>query len=131
VAILATIPAAEADRVRAADRGADALPPEWVPAFDAISLSPVPGDYDAARWTDALAGMEAFCAQWAGRARALGWQGEELFSLHPTAPAARHDKRGLALSLGGGARVESLDDRGADIRTTGGARQRFYRRPGQ
>jgi hypothetical protein len=96
-----------------------------------LSNSSAPGDYGDARWRETLAGMEAFCAQWAGRAGALGWHGEELFSLDPIAPAARHDKRGLALSLCGGARVEAIDSEGADIRTAGGSRLRFYRKARQ
>jgi hypothetical protein len=104
------------------------MPPEWSEAFDAISLSPAPGDYEPSRWQDTLNGMTAFCDEWAARARVLGWQPSEIFSLDPIAPAARVDRRGLALLLGNGARVESIDDRGADIRTHGGARQRFYRR---
>jgi len=43
------------------------------------------------------------------------------------APAARHDKRGLAISLTGGARVVAIDSEGADIETRSGWRQRFYR----
>jgi hypothetical protein len=104
------------------------MPPEWSAAFSAVSLSPVPGDYEPARWQDALDGMRAFCDVWAGRVRALGWQPSEIFSLDPVAPAARVDRRGLGLLLSGGDRVEALDDRGADIRTAGGARQRYYRR---
>jgi hypothetical protein len=113
------------------DRNSSGLPDEYALPMANLSNSHAPGDYEPDKWRDALAGMEAFCAQWAGRARALGWEGEELFSLHPTAPAARHDKRGLALSLGGGARVESIDSEGADIRTPGGSRLRFYRKAGQ
>jgi hypothetical protein len=104
------------------------MPREWAEAFAAIAQSSAPGDFERDRWQDTLDGMLRFSDEWSGRAAALGWRCEEVFGLDLTAPAARVDRRGLALCLGGGAHVESIDDRGADIRTPGGARQRFYRR---
>jgi hypothetical protein len=103
------------------------MPREWAEAFAPIAQSAAPGDFEPKRWQDTLDGMLRFCDEWAGRAAALGWQPSEVFSLDLTAPAARIDRRGLALLLGNGARVESIDSEGADIRTIGGARQRFYR----
>jgi hypothetical protein len=123
----------------AADRGERAaimeheagMPREWAEAFASIAQTSAPGDFEPERWSDILDGMLRFCDEWAGRANALGWQPSEIFGLDLSAPAARVDRRGLALLLGNGARVESIDSEGADIRTSGGARQRFYRKPGQ
>jgi hypothetical protein len=103
------------------------MPREWAEAFAPIAQSPAPGDFEPERWQDILDGMLCFCDEWAGRAAVIGWQPGEIFGLHPTAPAARVDRRGLGLLLGNGARVEAIDNEGADIRTAGGARQRFYR----
>jgi hypothetical protein len=95
-------------------------------AFPGLSGGPLPTETRNREFYASLArrrGPSLWSRFWNLRFRAAG----ELFSLHPTAPAARHDRRGLALSLSGGARVESIDSEGADIRTPGGARQRFYR----
>ena len=91
--------------------------------------SPAPHDYSPGLWIETLAGMDAFCATWAARARALGWRESELFGLDDQAPAARHDKRGLAPSLTGGARVVAIDADGADVEMPSGSHLRFYRRP--
>ena len=47
------------------------------------------------------------------------------------APHARVDRRGLALSLAGGARVVGMDVNGADVQMPSGSHLRFYRTPGQ
>ena len=39
--------------------------------------------------------------RWGDEARALGWVGRDLFSLHPLAPLARYDEMGLVWMLGG------------------------------
>jgi hypothetical protein len=100
-------------------------------AVSNLRNSPAPHDYSPGLWIDTLAGMDAFCATWADRARALGWRESELFGLDDHAPAARHDKRGLALSLTGGARVVRMDAKGAEVQMPSGAHLRFYRRSGQ
>jgi hypothetical protein len=117
---------------RAAIMEADAgMPREWADTFAAISQASAPGDFTPERWQDTLDGMLRFCNEWAGRAVALGWQAGEVFSLDLVAPAARVDRRGLALSLAGGARVVGMDVDGADIEMRSGSHLRFYRRPGQ
>jgi hypothetical protein len=65
---------------------------------------------------------------WGAEAAALDWSTLDLFGCDPEAPAARRDCMGLALLLER-CEVVALDERGADLLTSGGARQRFYRRP--
>ena len=69
-----------------------------------------------------------FADVWARKAQALGWSAEDVFGLHPVAPAARNDEKGLAWLLANGSRVVAIDADGADIVTTQGATQRYYRR---
>lgn len=120
------IPGVPAPLAQAAD---SVLVDERDLAVSNLRNSPAPHDYSPGLWIETLAGMDAFCATWSARARALGWCESELFGLDDRAPAARHDKRGLALSLTGGARVVGIDADGADVLTSRGSRQRFYRGP--
>ena len=113
---------------RAAIMEADAgMPREWADTFSAISQASAPGDFEPERWQATLDGMLRFCDEWAGRAAALGWQASEVFAMDLAAPAARVDRRGLALSLGGGARVVGIDADGADVEMPSGSHLRFYR----
>jgi AAA domain len=54
-------------------------------------------------------------------------QAEDVFGLHPLAPAARNDCKGIAWLLDRG-HVVAIDAAGADIVTVGRAKQRFYRK---
>jgi hypothetical protein len=107
------------------------MPREWADAFAPFAQSAPPGDFEPERWQETLDGMLRFCDEWASRAAALGWQPSEIFSLDLAAPAARHDNRGLALSLAGGARVVGVDMAGADIEMPSGSHLRFYGKPGK
>src|SRR5215208_7445804 len=57
-----------------------------------------------------------------------GWSDLDVFGCHPTRPDARFDCMGLVLLLD---RVEvvGVDEHGADLETSTGARQRYRRRP--
>jgi hypothetical protein len=117
---------------RAAIMEADAgMPREWADTFAAISQASAPRGFEPERWQETLDGMLRFCDEWAGRAAALGWQPSEVFSLDLVATHARVDRRGLALSLAGGARVVGIDVNGADVQMPSGSHLRFYRTPGQ
>jgi hypothetical protein len=61
------------------------------------------------------------------KAYQLGWQAEDVFGLHPLAPAARNDRKGIAWLLDRG-HIVAIDAPGADIVTVGRAKQRFYRK---
>lgn len=86
-----------------------------------------PVGFSEKQWESIRTGAEAFAHQWAAQAYGLGWSEDELFGLHPIAPAARVERRGLAFLLHAGDRVVALDGCGADIVTASGARQRCYR----
>jgi hypothetical protein len=114
--------------VRVAILGRDAgLPRAWAERFTKLLVGPVPGDFSPLRWQEALDGALIFADRWACEAHGLGWHGDEVFGLHPEAPAARVDCRGLAWLLGDGSQVVSIDANGANIETPRGGRQRYRR----
>jgi hypothetical protein len=104
------------------------LPRSWAEPFAKILCGIAPGDFDEGRWRRVIDGGMIFADAWAAKAFALGWRPEDVFGLHPFAPAARSDVKGLAWLLADGSRVVAIDAEGADILAPSGARQRFYRR---
>ncbi len=102
-------------------------PRRWAEYFARQIVKGPPGDFSPVRWQQALDGALIFADEWATKAIAAGWEPEDVFGIHPVAPAARVDQRGLAWLLGDGSRVVALDAKGADIRTPRGGRQRYYR----
>jgi hypothetical protein len=106
------------------------LPRSWAEPFAKILCGGAPGDFEPTRWARVLDGGLIFADVWGRKAQALGWSAEDVFGLHSIAPAARNDVKGLAWLLANGSRVVAIDADGADIVTTQGAKQRYYRRQG-
>jgi hypothetical protein len=102
------------------------VPRAWVEPFARLLCSGPPSDFAPARWRRVVDGGLRFADEWACKAYQLGWTAEDVFGLHPFAPAARNDCKGIAWLLGRG-RVVAIDAAGADIVTEGGSKQRFYR----
>lgn len=105
------------------------LPSEWAEPFARLLVGPPPGDFDQAYWSRVVEGANVFADTWAAQAHRLGWTAEDVFGLDEIKPAARHDHKGIAWLLGDCARVIALDVDGADIVTSQGSKQRFYRAP--
>jgi hypothetical protein len=123
-------PEADQDAVeaRAAHLEFDAgLPRSWAEPFARLLCSGPPGDFDPVRWQKVVDGGLKFADQWGAKAYQLGWAAEDIFGLHPLAPAARNDFKGIAWLLDRG-RVVAIDADGADIVTTQGSKQRFCRK---
>ncbi len=90
-------------RARAASLEHDSgLTHGWREPFAKLLCGAPPGDYDAGYWERTLAGASIFAEQWAVHALHLGWSAEEVFGLDDIAPAARHDRKGLAWFLADG-----------------------------
>lgn len=104
------------------------LPRDWAEPFAKLLRGSPPGYFSPTRWANVVAGATIFADEWATQALRLGWSAEEVFGLDDVAPAARHDRKGLAWSLSDGKRIAAIDQRGADILTGQGSKQRFYRR---
>lgn len=103
------------------------FPRAWAEHLAKLIVADPPGDFSPTRWQAALDGALAFADQWAVEAHRLGWSVSEVFGLHPTAPAARVDCRGLAWLLGDGSQIVAMARSGAEIRTRSGGRHQFYR----
>ncbi len=116
-------------QARAEALEAAGLPPGWAKPFAKLLCGPPPGDFDHTYWARGLPGANLFADAWAAQAHRLEWTAGEVFGLDELKPAARHDLKGVAWLLTDGARVVALDERGADIVTQQGSKQRFYRSP--
>ena len=69
-----------------------------------------------------------FLDRWGAEAICCGWDTLDVFGCHQEAPAARFDCMGLVMLLNR-CEILAIDERGADLVTASGARQRFRRRP--
>jgi hypothetical protein len=85
-------------------------------------------DYSGISWRRAQAGALAFALEWGLRALEAKWRPIELFGLHPAAPAARYDCKGLAWLLNDRWRVTSINDDCAVITTITGATLTYRRK---
>jgi len=92
-----------------------------------LADAPAPAGYSPHRWLDAVVGAVAFSEEWAEVALQFGWSPLDLFGLHPVAPAARLDCKGLAWMLERRARVVDLTADAATIQTRSGGLLRFYK----
>lgn len=86
-----------------------------------------PSNFPANQWATGIAHTKQLLIECAERALSLGWTIEELFGVHPTAPAARYDAMGLAFALGEGDRVVCISKNSATIEAPTGAMQSFAR----
>jgi hypothetical protein len=82
---------------------------------------------DNPRYVEALADAETFLQRWGAQAQALGWQADDLFRLHSTAPLARYDVMGLVWLLRG-REVVAVTAQTATIRTASGGTLTYHRR---
>jgi hypothetical protein len=103
------------------------LPDELAEPFARLLVGPPPRGFDHSRWAQVVQGASIFADQWAAQAFRLGGSAEDVFNLDDTAPAARHDRKGVVWFLADGRRVVALDADGADIETDRGVGQRTYR----
>jgi hypothetical protein len=82
----------------------------------------------AERWAIIIETANRVAMEHGATALRLGWRDVDLFGLHPKAPGARHDCRGLAFSVDQVDRIASLDADVAKIEKSNGTVLRFYRR---
>ena len=84
-------------------------------------------DFTEPSWLSSQDAARQFVLHWAPTAVELGWHYDDLFGLDRRAPAGRIDRRGLAWCLGTRRRVIAMDPDGADLLSSGGVKQRFFR----
>jgi hypothetical protein len=105
-----------------------ALPKEVVEGLNLLRTMPAPRGFPAAQWSNAVRQAILFASNWGASALSLGWSPVELFGLHPIAPHARHDAKGLAFAQSDAAQIVAITETSAVLKTISGAELRFYRK---
>jgi hypothetical protein len=106
---------------------ASAASNSWLDAYGTMRVMAIPEGFSSDRWRRVLEATRAFMGSWAAGAARLGWSDLDVFGCHPMRPDVRLDCMGLVLLLDG-CEIVGIDERGADLSTRGGVRQRFRRR---
>jgi hypothetical protein len=104
------------------------VPRRWAEGYAALSTMPVPTGFSQERWQRIADATGTFLNRWATEAIRCGWSDLDVFGANPDKPDARFDAMGLVLLLDR-CEVVSIDEHGADLVTSTGARQRYRRRP--
>ena len=106
---------------------ADTKPPgSWIAGLRALEYGMPLEGFGPARWDQLIQDGLRFINQWGDQAAFLGWTDEDLFGVHPSAPAYRFDCMGLVLLIAGG-RVSEFEAKGAILLSPGGSRLTYRR----
>jgi len=108
----------EHERVKAATSGS--VVDEWRNALSSLAGNVAPAAFSEARWQQLIDDGHAFLDQWGEQAARLGWTADDIFGVHPAAPAARFDAIGIVPLLAG-RRVTAMSEHSAAIATSNGA----------
>jgi len=92
------------------------------------SSSPLPG-FTLERWEGVIKDAQRFLDRWGVAALSLDWTAEDLFGVHPVAPAARYDCMGLVPLISGGEVIDMRTDRATIRMTSGNGLVYYLRRP--
>jgi hypothetical protein len=79
------------------------------------------------RWKATVETVRRLAGLWDAQARRLGWRDTDLYGLHPRAPRARYDCKGLFWMVSPTDRIAALDDGAASIEKPSGNIVRYYR----
>jgi hypothetical protein len=109
------------------EEGAGA-PRSWLEGYAAMLAMAMPSGFSPERWKRIVDATGSFLDRWADPAIACGWSTLDAFGVDADRPDARFDCMGLVLLLDR-CGIVAVDEAGADLVTTSGARQRFRRRP--
>jgi len=104
------------------------LPREIAEGLATLCAIPPPVECTREQWTIHVDAAARFADNWGAHAIAQGWTRGELFGLDPATPLARHDNRGLAVSLHRDDRVISITESEAAVLSTGDAVRKHHRR---
>jgi hypothetical protein len=102
------------------------VPEQWAVGYSRLCAMTRPPDFSEVGWLRLIDDAGRFLQEWGHKAAALGWGAEDLFGVHPVAPAARQDVKGLILLLNG-ASVEALSETTCSVRAARGSRQTYRR----
>lgn len=106
------------------------VPREWAEGFARLQVSRPPAGLSVNRWRQVIDDGGRFIDRWAAHAAALGWRTLDVFGVHAARPVERFDAIGLVWAIRGSGVID-VTDMTATMETPTGARQTFYRRPGQ
>lgn len=102
---------------------------DWATDLNGMdSSSPLPG-FTVERWQGVIEDAQRFLDRWGGAALSLDWTAEDLFGVHPVAPAARYDCMGLVPLIGGGEVIDMKPDRATIRMSSGNCLVYYLRRP--
>jgi hypothetical protein len=104
------------------------LPEHVAKGLARLQVSPPLWDVSHERWAEIIATANKGALRWHNQAQLLGWRDIDLYGLHPVAPRARHDARGLFFCLGPADRITAITAASATIGRMSGSALRFYRR---
>jgi hypothetical protein len=103
------------------------VPRAWAEGFAALCTMAPPAGFTPERWQRIVDAAGVFLDVWAAKAIACGWSDLDIFGVDADRPDARFDAMGLVLLLDR-CEIVGIDEHGADLLTTTGARQRYRRR---
>jgi hypothetical protein len=96
-------------------------------SLDRIAKAPPRWDVPPDRWDEIVENVHRLAAVWDAQARRLGWRELDLYGLHPAAPKARYDARGLFVTVSPTDRIIAIADAAATIEKVNGSIVRYYR----
>lgn len=107
------------------------VPRAWAEGFARLDLATPADGFDLDHWRTLIDDGGKFLDKWGTQAAKLGWSAEDVFGVHPLAPATRYDTAGLILLIDGG-EVVAIDAKSASIKTMGSGSILIYlRKPRQ
>jgi hypothetical protein len=105
------------------------LPAEWREGLESFDADKPPNGIEAEPWAAFVTAARRIAETGtAAVAFVIGWEAADLFGLHPGAPLARHDVKGLAFMLRPADVVEHMHDTGAVIRRGATGTRHSWRR---
>jgi hypothetical protein len=102
------------------------LPDAWRAGLGQLRFMPPPTGFDTNRWNVGVRWARRIAVEHGPAALVMGWGAEDLFGLHPVAPAARYDSIGLAFVMKETDCIISLNDERAILRSARGTPTSFW-----
>jgi hypothetical protein len=102
------------------------LPDAWRVGLEQLGFMSPPIGFDKNRWEVGVQWARRIACEHGPAAIVMGWDAEDLFGLHPVAPAARYDSIGLAFVMKETDCIVSLNKERAIIRSARGTPTSFW-----
>lgn len=103
-------------------------PVSWVEGVAAMQTMPPPNGFTTQHWAEACSDAIRLLARYGGELHAKFWSVEDVFGVHPDAPANRYSALGLVFLIHGGS-VPFIATTQADIVTRSKVMQTYPRSP--